>query len=62
MTASHPQVMETAGDLHNQVREALFKIAKGFLNDATPFDTSDDMLDFNPETSNDTIEKEILSG
>jgi hypothetical protein len=62
MTASHPQVVQTASHFHDPVREAFLMIAEGLFDDTTPFDTSDDMLNFNPETSNDAIEKEVLSG
>ena len=62
MTASHPQVVQTTGHFHRHVRETLFKITEGILENATAFDTSDDMFNLNPETSNDAIEKEILDG
>jgi hypothetical protein len=62
MTASHPQVVQTTGNFHSHIRETLFKIAEGILENATAFNASNDMFNLNPETSNDAIEKEILGG
>ena len=37
-------------------------ITESILENATAFDTSDDMFNLNAEASDDTIEKEILRG
>lgn len=51
------QIMQAAGNLHHQVREAVLKIAEGILNDTTAFDTGDHMLDFDAEPGNETVKK-----
>lgn len=60
MTTSCSEVMQATGNLHDQVGEAGFGVAKGVLDNATALDTGNDVLDLNPETSNDTIEKTIF--
>jgi len=62
MTTSCSEVMQATGNLHNQVRKACFGVAKGVLENPTAFDTGNDVLDLNPETSNDTVEKDIFGG
>jgi hypothetical protein len=62
MTTSHPQVMQSTGNFHNQVRETFFGVAKCILDNSTPLNAGNHMLDLNPETRNDTIQKNILSG
>jgi hypothetical protein len=52
--------MQATSNFHNQVGEAGFGVAKGVLDNATALDTGNDVLDLNPETSNDTIEKAIF--
>ncbi len=54
--------MQTTGHFHSHVREAFFKITESILENTTTFDASNNMLHFNPETSDDTIEQDILSG
>lgn len=62
MTASHPEVMQSTGDFHNQVRKTLFGVAKCVLHNSTSLNPGNHMLDLNPETRNDAIQKNILSG
>jgi hypothetical protein len=61
MTASYTQVMQSTGNFHDQVRETHFGVTECILDNATSLNTGNDMLDLNPETRNDTIEKNILS-
>jgi hypothetical protein len=60
MTAGHTQVVQATSHFHDQVGEALLEMTERLLNNATAFDTGNDMLDFNPETRDDMIEKDIL--
>jgi hypothetical protein len=62
MTASYTQIMQATSNFHNQVRETLFGVTECILDNSTPLNAGNHMLDLNPETRNDAIEKNILSG
>jgi hypothetical protein len=61
MTTSYTQVMQPTSNFHDPVRKTIFGVTKSTLDNATPLDTSNHMLDLNPETRNDAIQKNIFS-
>lgn len=60
MTAGNTEVVQATSHFHDQVGETLFEITECILDNATPLDTGNDMLNLNPETSYDAIEPDIL--
>jgi hypothetical protein len=62
MTASYTQIMQATSNFHNQVRKTLFSVAECVLDNSTALNTGNHMLDLNPESRNDAIQKNILSG
>ena len=61
MTASYTQVMQSTSNFHDQVRETFFGVTECILDNSTSLNTGNHMLDLNPETRNDTIQKNIFS-
>ncbi|GIK55852.1 MAG: hypothetical protein BroJett015_15150 [Chloroflexota bacterium] len=62
MTIGNTEIVQPTCDFHNQVGETIFEITEGVLNNATPFNTGNDMFNLNSESGNDSIQKDILSG
>ncbi len=62
MTRGNPEIVQATSDFHDQVGETIFEITERILNNATPFNTSNDMLNLDSETGNDPIKKDVLSG
>lgn len=52
------QIMQATGNFHHQVREAIFQITEGILDNTTPFDAGYHMLDFDAEPGNEAVKKD----
>lgn len=62
MTIGNTEIVQATSNFHDQVGETIFEITERILNNATPFNTGNDMFNLDSETSNDPIQKDILSG
>ena len=56
MTTTDPQIVQAAGNLHDQIGHARFGEAQHLFDNPTPFDASDDMLDDHAYTGANAIE------
>lgn len=46
---SNAQVMQSASDFHDQIRKAVFVVAKGIFDNSATLNASQGMLNANPE-------------
>lgn len=46
---SNAQVMQSASDFHDQIRKAVFAVAKGVFDNAATLNASNRMLNANPK-------------
>ena len=56
MTALDTKIVQAAGNLHHEIRKALFGQAQDIFDNAPPFDPRDNVLDHHPRAGEDTVE------
>ena len=50
LPAVHSKVVQSTGDLHNQIVILFFRISENVFDNATSFNPRNDMLNHNPDT------------
>ena len=57
MTTTHTEIMQAAGNLHDQLRNTSFGQAQDIFDDSAPFHTSNDVFHDNADTGDQVIEQ-----
>src|SRR5215813_9291006 len=53
--AVHSKVVQSTGDFHHKIVILFFRIAENVFDNATAFNPSNDMLNHNPDTGDETV-------
>jgi hypothetical protein len=55
LPAANSKVVQSTGDLHNKIVILFFRISENVFDNATSFNPSNDMLNHNPDTCDETV-------
>ena len=60
MSMSNSEIVQTTADRHHHVIKVLKVIAKNVLENATPFDATNDIFNCNANSGNDRVDEMVL--
>ena len=61
MTATHPEIMQAAGNFHDHIRNTRGGQPQDIFDHPTPFDTGNHVFHDNADAGNQVIEKRVAN-